>query len=140
MTDNNDKRFLSKEQIDGVISLYSDGKIIEAIEATEQLNKEYPNVPILFNILGVCYKSLQQLDVAVKMFKTALKIKRDYAEAHKNLGITLKDLGNFEEAILSLKQAINMNPNYIDAHYNLAATYTDLGKLNDAQESYQKVI
>ena len=79
MTDNNDKRFLSKEQIDGVISLYSDGKIIEAIEATEQLNKEYPNVPILFNILGVCYKSLQQLDVAVKMFKTALKIKRDYA-------------------------------------------------------------
>jgi predicted O-linked N-acetylglucosamine transferase (SPINDLY family) len=140
VTDNNDKRFLSKEQIDGVISLYSDGKIIEAIEATEQLNKEYPNVPILFNILGVCYKSLQQLDVAVKMFKTALKIKRDYAEAHKNLGITLKDLGNFEEAILSLKQAINMNPNYIDAHYNLAATYTDLGKLNDAQESYQKVI
>ena len=77
MTDNNDKRFLSKEQIDGVISLYSDGKITEAIDAAEQLNKEYPNVPILFNILGVCYKSLQQLDVAVKMFKTALKIKRD---------------------------------------------------------------
>ena len=118
------QRSISKDQIDSIISLYSAGKIEEAINAAQLLNHDYPNVPLLFNILGVCYKALNNLEVAVRMFKKALRIKNDYAEAQKNLGITLKDMGNFNEAVESLKRAISLNPEYIDAHYNLAVTFT----------------
>ena len=48
-----DKKNLSKEQIDSVVSLYSSGKFNDAIDAINLLNVEYPNVPLLYNILGV---------------------------------------------------------------------------------------
>ncbi len=64
MINDNDQRTLSKQQIDSVIALYSSGHFNEAIDAIKLLNEEYPNVPLLFNILGACYKSLDQLELA----------------------------------------------------------------------------
>tara|TARA_B100000795_G_C22791746_1_gene437292 strand:- start:1185 stop:1394 length:210 start_codon:yes stop_codon:yes gene_type:complete len=55
---------LPKTEVDLVITLYTNGKIDEAIDAIKLLNEEYPNVPLLFNILGACYKSLDQLELA----------------------------------------------------------------------------
>ena len=74
---------LSKEQLNNVIDLYSSGKIKEAINEIKSLNERFPNVPLLFNILGACYKSLGQLDAAIQMFQTAVEIKPDYAEADR---------------------------------------------------------
>ena len=140
MTDSNYQPSLTQEQIDSVIALYSNGQYKEAIEEIKALNKTYPNVPLLFNLVGACYKALGELEGSAKMFKTAVKIKPDYAEAHKNLGITLRDLGQFDEAVLSLKKAISINPGYVDAHYNLAIMYKDIGQLDKAVQSYKKTI
>jgi predicted O-linked N-acetylglucosamine transferase (SPINDLY family) len=90
--------------------------------------------------VGACYKALGQLEGSAKMFKTAVEIKPDYAEAHKNLGITLRELGQFDEAILSLKKAISINPDYVDAYYNLAIACKDIDKLDNAIQSYQKAV
>ena len=92
MTDSNQQPRLSKEQIESVIALYSNGQYQEAINQIKVLNEAYPNVPLLFNLVGACYKALGQLEGSVKMFETAVNIKPDYAEAHKNLGIVLRDL------------------------------------------------
>ena len=140
MTDSNYQPSLTQEQIDSVIALYSNGQYKEAIEEIKALNKTYPNVPLLFNLVGACYKALGELEGSAKMFKTAVEIKPDYAEAHKNLGITLRDLGQFDEAVLSLKKAITVNPGYVDAYYNLAITYKDIGQLDNAVQSYKKTI
>ena len=40
------------------------------------------------------------------MFETAVSLKPDYAEAHKNLGITLKDLGKLDAAIKKMRESI----------------------------------
>ena len=48
----NTKLALSKAQIDSVIHLYSSGQISEAIDLINSLNDQYPNVPLLYNILG----------------------------------------------------------------------------------------
>ena len=105
MTDSNHQPVLTKEQIDSVVTLYSNGHYKEAIEQIKTLNETYPNVPLLFNLVGACYKALGQLEGSAKMFKTAVEIKPDYAEAHKNLGITLRELGQFDEAGYCLFQA-----------------------------------
>ena len=140
MTDSSQQSGLSKEQIDSVIALYSAGQYQEAINQIKILNQSYPNTPFLFNLIGACYKSLGQLEGSVKMFETAVNLKPDYAEAHKNLGITLKDLGQLDTAVESLSEAIAIDPNYVDAHYNLAITLKDLNQLDGAVKSYQKVI
>ena len=96
MTDSNQPPTISKQQIDEVIALYSNGQYKEAIDKIKALNETYPNVPFLFNLIGACYKSLGQIEGSAKMFHTAVNIKPDYAEAHKNLGIVLKDLGRLD--------------------------------------------
>ena len=140
MTDSNQHSELSKEQIDSVIALYSSGQYQEAINQIKILNETYPNVPLLFNLVGACYKSLGQLEGSAKMFETAVNIKPDYAEAHKNLGIVLRDLEKMDEAVESLKKAISLEPSYVDAHYNLAITLKNLNQPDEAVKSYRKVI
>ena len=97
---------LPKEKVKSVFSLYLNGRFQEAINKIKALNENYPNEPLLFNLIGACYKELGQLEGAVKMFETAVSIKPDYIEALKNLGITLRDLGQLEASVKSLKEAI----------------------------------
>jgi len=140
MTDSNQQSALSKEQIDSVIKLYSNGQYQEAIDKIKALNGVYPNVPFLFNLIGACYKELGELKGAVTMFETAVNIKSDYAEAHKNLGITLRDIGQLDAAAKTLKKAIEVDPGYVDAHYNLAITFNYLGQFTNAIDYYEKTI
>ena len=140
MTDSNQQSALSKEQIDSVVALYSNGQYQEAIDQIKALNEVYPNIPFLFNLIGACYKAIGQLKGAAKMFEKAVSIKPEYAEAHKNLGITLRDLGQMDEAVKSLNKAISAEPNNVDAHYNLAITLKDLNQSNSAIQSYKKAI
>ena len=140
MADSNNSPILSKEQIDYVVDLYSHSKYEEAVVQIKILNEKYPNVPLLFNLVGACYKALGQLESSEKMFQKAVSIKPDYAEAHKNLGIVQKFLGQFEASIQSFKKAIFLEPEYSDAHFNLAKTLKECNKLDDALKSYQKVL
>ena len=66
---------LTQAQINSVIALYSNGRIQEALDSVEALIKDYPNEALLYNISGVCYKAIDQLDAAVKSFEKALSIK-----------------------------------------------------------------
>ena len=131
---------LSKEQVNSVMALYSSGQIQEAIDKIKALNNDYPNVPLLFNLLGACYISLGQLDSAAKMFETAIAIKSDYAEAHFNLGVTFKEMGQLDAAVESYKKAVAFLPNYPEAHNNLGNVYDELGQREDAIESYEWAI
>ena len=140
MKNDNKQVTLSKEQINSVMSLYTSGKINEAIIAIKVLNENFPNVPLLFNILGACYQSLKQFNISTKMFETAISIKPDYAEAHFNLGVILKVSGKPNLAIESYKRAISFLPAYLSAHNNLGNVLKQTGKLEEALISYQNAI
>ena len=131
------KLALTKSQVDSVIHLYSNGQIKEAIGQINALNELYPNVPLLFNLLGACYKALGQLENAEKMFKTAFTLKPDYAEAYFNHGIILKGLGRLKSAVQSYEKAISIIPGYPDAHNNLGNVLKELGMINKAIASYE---
>jgi Tfp pilus assembly protein PilF len=136
----NIKQQLSKSQIDKVISLYASGQIEEAINEIRLLNNDYPNVPILFNILGACYKELGQLESAKKMFKIAFKIKPDYSEAYFNYAVILGATGQVQEAIVEYKNAVAISPNYPNAHNNLGNAYKEIGMIKSAIDSYEWAI
>ena len=131
---------LSRAQLGPVINLINSGQIKKAIGAINPLIQKYPNAPILFNLLGICFNSISKFEDAIKMFAEATKINSNYAEAFYNLGSVQKKLGRFQEAIESYKRAIQITPNYLDAHNNLGNIYKDLGLLNDAIESYEWAI
>jgi len=62
-----------------VIYFFSNSQIPDAIDTVEALIKDHPNEALLYNMCGGCYASLGQLDMAVKNYEKALKIKPDYA-------------------------------------------------------------
>ena len=128
----NSSNQLSKDQIESVMLLYSSGKIHEAISRIKLLNESYPNVPLLFNILGACYKSIGEIDGAIQMFDTATKIKPNYAEAYFNIGVIYYEISQLNKAINYYLKAIEANPGYSDVHNNLGIAYLDLGKLDKA--------
>ena len=127
-------------EINSVISLYSSGKIQEALDTVGVLTKTYPNEPLLYNISGVCYKTIGKLDEAIKSFEQALSIKPDFTEVHFNLGVVFKDLGQLDAAVNCYEKALAINPSYANACNNLGITLKELGQLDAAIKSYEKAL
>lgn len=140
MDNSNKKAQIPEDKINFIFSLYSSGKINRAIDEIKLLNNDYPNVPLLFNILGACYQSLGQLTESIQMFSNATKIKPDYVEAHFNLGVVLKESGKIENAIKSYNNAINFFPKYFDAHNNLGNALKEIGRYEESIQSYKKAL
>ena len=124
------QKTLTKEQINIVVNLYSSQKYKEAIIQIKELDKKFPNVPLLFNINGACYKALGQFENALKMFQTAVNLKPDFLEAYKNLGITFKDLNRLDDAVYCFEQAIEIDPNNSILHFYLANIFEELDQFD----------
>ena len=128
---------LTQEQITLVTTLYNNGQIQEAIDKIKALDKDFPNVPLLFNILGVCYQSIGQLQEASQAFLNAIKIKSDYTEAHFNLGLIYQQLNKLDSAVKAYKNVISLTPNYPSAHNNLGIIYLEMSQLDIAVEHFE---
>ena len=135
-----EQKILTQEEIDLVIDLYSQGEYHEAISQVKELNKKYPNVPLLFNIIGACYKALGQLNHAVKMFQSAVNLKPDYSEAYKNLGITFKDLSLVDDAVKSFEKAIEFDSNNAVLHFYLANIFEELNQFENSISHHKRAI
>jgi len=127
-------------QINSLIALYAKGKIQEALNTSDVLTKDYPNESLLYNISGVCYKALGQLDAAVSHYERALAINPNYTDAHYNLAITFKAFGQLDAAVSSYERVLEINPDHSTAHNNLANTLKELGQLDAAVSSYERAL
>lgn len=127
----------SKKELGYAFSLYKNEQFQKAIDEIKKINNEYPNQPLLFNLIGACYKELGELAGAAKMFEIAISLSPKYSEAHFNLGVIFQALEKNEDAIRSYREAISIKPNYPDAHNNLGNLFIDIGKFDDAIESLE---
>ena len=97
---------LPRKDIELVHNLYSSGQIQSTIDMIKTLNEKYPNQPILFNLIGACYKSLNKLEGAAKMFGVAISLNPNYSEAHFNLAVIYNDLNQKQSAIDSFNLSL----------------------------------
>ena len=95
---------------------------------------------MLFNIIGVCLKSIGKLNDAIKNFDIALKLKPDFFEVNYNLGLTQYQLGNALSAVENYKKVLKHKPDYAEAHANLGNAFETLGQAQNAISSYEKAI
>lgn len=130
----------SEQQFNGLTALYSQGRFQEALVRGEDLARQFPNVPIIPNFLGVVNANLGRQEQAVMSFKEALRLNPDYAEAHCHMGIALNNLDKSEEAVVSLKTAIRLMPGYAEAHNNLGAVLNRLGRSEQAISCFENAL
>jgi tetratricopeptide (TPR) repeat protein/SAM-dependent methyltransferase len=129
-----------KNQLRSLITLYTHGQLMQALEKAESLVARFPNSAVLNNILGSLLGELGQHDRAVKAYNQAIAIKPDYAEAYFNIGITLHDRGQLEEAITAYSRAVAIRPDYAESYYEIGNARIDQGRLGEAITSYKQAV
>ena len=130
----------AQDQLQALITLYSQGQLQLALKQAETLVQQFPQSAILFNIQGAVLKGLGQLDLSIQAYNKALAIKPDYAEAYNNMGVTLQEQGKLEMAIKAYNKALAIKPDYAEAYYNMGIALKEKGKLEAAIEAYNKAL
>ena len=108
----------SKTEIQPLLNLYNQGQFKRALSQASKLFLNFPNSPVLYNIIGSVNHALHKTKEAMEAFNRAIEIKPDYPEAFNNMGISFKDQGKHEEALDTYNECIIIDPTYAEAHYN----------------------
>ena len=137
---NNEEILLLKKEVNYAVKLLTNGQINEALKIVEVLIKKSPNVPLLYNIRGVCYQTIRELGNAIDDFSQATILKSDYAEAYCNLGITYQEKGDLVSAVNAYKNAIDNDNNYPTAHNNLGKIFLASGEIDSSIEHLECAI
>ena len=131
----------SKEEIrNQALKFHSQGNITEAANYYQYLIDQGFCDYMVFSNYGVILKNLYKSQEAEFLYRKAIELNPNFADAHFNLGNILRDLGKSKDAELSTRKAIELKPNYVEAHSNLGNILKDLGNLQDAELSTRKAI
>ena len=92
------------------------------------------------NNMALYYHRKERFDEAIKSYRTAIRLKPDYAEAYYNLGILYQKQSRFEEAVISYQAVLKHNPNYAEVYNNLGVLYQTKGHFDEAIKAYQQAL
>tara|TARA_B100001057_G_scaffold343690_1_gene344610 strand:+ start:952 stop:1503 length:552 start_codon:yes stop_codon:yes gene_type:complete len=104
-----------QEQVQPIIDLFNQAQLHQALEQAIVLLQKFPGSATLYNIIGATNQGLGKLDEAIKAYKKAISIKRNYAEAYSNMGVALQSNRRLMEAIDAYEKAISIKPDYAEA-------------------------
>ncbi len=80
------------------------------------------------------------MDEAIAEYREAIRLNKDYAEAHSNLATALKKQGRLDEAIAEYCEAIRINKNVAKPHNDLGNALIAKGKREEAIAEYREAI
>ena len=112
----------------------------EAIEKYKEVIKEDPDNMEAYSHIALCYKSMQQYDVAIKYFKKAASFKSDVAEVHDGLGNIYKSMGKPALAFEEFQRALKLEPDDPGITNNIGWCYQQVMNFDKALEYYEKAI
>jgi tetratricopeptide (TPR) repeat protein len=90
--------------------------------------------------LGRIYTDLKQYDLAIKAYKTAIKIDSTYDSALGNLGWAYYCAGNFKECINYSYKALQFDKEAVYAMFNIPLATLRLGDFEKAKKLYGEFI
>ena len=135
------RALIKKEQndIQGAAADYKKAVEIDVNFGTETYSKNLGLKPILVTpAYEQLNKDAQVLDMqgkyqeAISLFKKAIDLKADYAEAWFNLGNTYGKTGRFGDAVSAFNSAISAKKDFAEAYASRGIAYASLGKIQEA--------
>ncbi|GEM_PF-1282713 len=118
--------------------LINERRFDEALTYFEDLLREDPDNPIIYNKIGIIYVHKKDLDKAEDYFYKAIELDKTYPEPYNNLGNIWYEKKDYKKAIEFYKKAIDLNPKYAIAYRNMGAAYKRLGNLDQAVKYFKK--
>jgi predicted O-linked N-acetylglucosamine transferase (SPINDLY family) len=90
--------------------------------------------------LGNALKQQGDLEEAMESYRSAIRAKPDYPEAHNNVGVLLQMQGRLDHAASSYREAVALRPAYAEAQFNLGVVLHQKRELDAAEAAYRQVI
>lgn len=106
------------------------GALVKINAAVEQR----PNDPFMLNSLGVVFLQMNELEVAIELFKRATKADEKFYDAWKNLGIALRMAQRYQAALLAFTCAHHLDGTRLEPQLNLMFILLDLRLYKQAEE------
>jgi tetratricopeptide (TPR) repeat protein len=122
------------------LSRHHDGDLKEAARLYGQALILSPNIPDIYNNLGVALRALGKAEASAACYHRVLALNPDNGSAYTNLGNVLRQLGRFEAAVDSHRRAVELSPDSADAPYNLGLALRDTGQLDEALECFAETL
>jgi tetratricopeptide (TPR) repeat protein len=113
----------------------------EGVFRQEEEDSEYQKGIIANDLFEKAFKASRDNE-KIRLYKKALELNPNNADAYNNLGIIYKKLKMYDQAFSSYKKALKI-PGYLTpehAHNNLGVLYKELERYEEAIEQFQKAI
>jgi eukaryotic-like serine/threonine-protein kinase len=94
----------------------------------------------IYHNLGVVLSEQKKLDEASQAFRTAVKLKTDFAEAHHNLGVVYFAQKNWPAAQASFAAAAGIKKDYAEAHFGLGTALVMLKRQSEAIPHFKEAV
>jgi tetratricopeptide (TPR) repeat protein len=103
-------------------------------EAIESFREGSPRDAVLHNKAGIAYHQLLQVDLALKEYQQAVKLKPDYEEALNNIGTIYYATKSYRRATSWFNKALALAPNDSKS----ASVYVNLGSSWFSRKNYER--
>src|SRR5471032_1453092 len=123
------------DEMADVTKLLRAGKVVEALNKTNESLARHPADPQLRFMKGVLLTEQNKSDEAIAVFTKLTEDYKDLPEPYNNLAVLYAANGQYDKARVSLEKAIRTNPSYMTAYENLGDVY---GKM--ASQAYDKAL
>lgn len=123
------------DEMADVSKLAKAGKVVEALNKTNEYLSKHPADPQMRFMKGVLLTEQNKSDEAIAIFTRLTEDYKDLPEPYNNLAVLYAANGQYDKARVALERAIRTNPSYMTAYENLGDVY---GKM--ASQAYDKAL
>ncbi|MDB3929899.1 tetratricopeptide repeat protein [Paracoccaceae bacterium] len=129
-----------QESITRLINLYKSGKSEETVIFGQHLADQFPNAPLLYEVIGAAFLSLENNDAAVANYQNVLRLDPQNTDARNNIGMVAYKNGDFDAAVEQYQKTTQLEPGFADGHYNLGNALRKKNNLSQAIKSFKNAI
>ena len=113
-------------------------KFEEAKELLKKAIKIKPEMPDLYNNMGLILREMKDYDQSLISFKKEKQINPEFSVEFNNIGVVYKDLEYIDESEKNFLKSIKINSNNSDPYNNLVIIYNNQNKTDKSKDFFYK--
>ncbi len=121
-------------------SLFLTANYPEALEFYRDYSGRMPGDPVGWNNCGLAASRAGDDETAVKYYKKAVLLDREYAVAWFNLAKALSRMKDYVRASKAFEKVVALDPDNISAWNNLGVMYSRQGRYQEAVRCYNRAV
>jgi tetratricopeptide (TPR) repeat protein len=119
------------------LMLFDEGKYNDALEVWFREILLDPMRPKPYNNIGIAYRRLGKLDMAIPYHKKAISVDPSFGHSYYSLGLIYYDKQEYKAALDLFLKAIQKKYDDADVYYSLGQSHKNLNQYSEALTAYE---